>query len=1179
MQFTVQIINAPVFFIRAYFGACKTLSVALLLSLLSIPLVYANTHETKINPATQDLFSAVQVNDLESVKTAITSGADIATKNEQGQTAADIAVEKGHFIIANYLLSQPRIKKVAKPKPAIKAEKQVVQKSKTKKPHLKTATSQKPSGQFPTPKSKPRIGQKKLLKQQQPSQTAELSGALTPPAQQIIIQPVKKPIVKKTSEKQQTAQAVIPPEPTTKTQLAAKPAAKPAEKSSAIGQFFTSLVDLITPEQNTVQKTPPIIPDEVVIIEDPKVVNPTPSQINQTVQNGTEAGISEVPQTAIPPVVPDGFELTEQQPPQVSDTASRTLKRINNLLDNRVEEDEFGLPIDDSNTTGKKTAGKTRAQNRPNMVLPETDYVEIIDGKPNAERPTIQQSDGAPLTIEQRLSKIQRVLNRNITVDTKKILQQNREMIRERAPELYTPRQKRNVTVLPQKPLNQRSDPKSRLENRLARQVERIRRQETPIIEDANGLPEMTASGSPEIGPDDDPDNDNPEQSTPKEAPSLIDRVAKLFSSNKDPLRKNVAPRPDNNVEIVGGYKRAPSQQPPTSIDKDRSGTSRFTPPKAMVYKTDDPETGVKSGRLSPQLLDKIANLLETDDRYDKSNWSADIEVVNPELGNVDAQTAANAASVQTPAPTQETPDTWTTVVEQSPGDGEAPVVVKRIETTVPQDPPLQTSTNAFAQNLPAAANNYLIDVDMAVKDLSGELPPISTVPVIENRAVAASEPIAPSANSQLATVDAETLYTDPLRQLKKRPQPPEKPKQFFSRLSGLFQSPSKKRTSEEPLALEPTEKLASAVIAKTNKQGGGVPSVWPVVNVKLSNVEAINSTPPGVLQRTSLEGVTFSLGQSVNLENSLPPGDDGSDPNNQCVKKNRGTTLFCIEPIDWPEELQKNFIIPTILYTGPMAIVRYDQGSASRLHALFKSEKFENVAKYYESRFGEPTEIWKRSIAPLAKPRQENPTLSWRSRDPETNAVSILEIRQFDDTRGGFPDTKRGAVMLYFANSPKIFPQVSSNELMRIQRASNETKTEENLKSDQTEPTDNTNPAKSATLEAPADDIFPEDDLSKPLDDELDATFDEELNDSLDDGPDSSLDGGIDQPLDEELNNSLDDSPDTTLDSENDNGFDEELDRLLDEEDALEESQSKLLKNGGNSATGDLGPLPLTNN
>jgi hypothetical protein len=133
---------------------------------------------------------------------------------------------------------------------------------------------------------------------------------------------------------------------------------------------------------------------------------------------------------------------------------------------------------------------------------------------------------------------------------------------------------------------------------------------------------------------------------------------------------------------------------------------------------------------------------------------------------------------------------------------------------------------------------------------------------------------------------------------------------------------------------------------------------------------------------------------------------------------------------------MQPDFQVPTILYTGYRAIARYDQGIASRFHALFPSEAFERVISYFQGRFGDPTDVWNRSIAPFAQPRQDNPTLAWRSLDPKTQAVTVLEIRKYDDSRGGFPDTKRGAVMLYLANSPPIFPQVSSHELMRLSRS-----------------------------------------------------------------------------------------------------------------------------------------------
>ena len=54
---------------------------------------------------TQNLFSAVHVNDIAAIKSAIAAGADLAAKNADGRTAADVAVDKGHFIIVHHLLS------------------------------------------------------------------------------------------------------------------------------------------------------------------------------------------------------------------------------------------------------------------------------------------------------------------------------------------------------------------------------------------------------------------------------------------------------------------------------------------------------------------------------------------------------------------------------------------------------------------------------------------------------------------------------------------------------------------------------------------------------------------------------------------------------------------------------------------------------------------------------------------------------------------------------------------------------------------------------------------------------------------------------------------------------------------------------------------------------------------
>ena len=268
---------------------------------------------------------------------------------------------------------------------------------------------------------------------------------------------------------------------------------------------------------------------------------------------------------------------------------------------------------------------------------------------------------------------------------------------------------------------------------------------------------------------------------------------------------------------------------------------------------------------------------------------------------------------------------------------------------------------------------------------------------------------------------------------------------QMVGRIRKLLNGPKDDGKEPNVEALDENDRQSAAEKLLSEALRNGSPtalpdqSQWPVTEVETMNApEGIPPAPrPGVLTRTSLENVVLSMGESVTLENTLPPQQDGIDPLNSCVKKNHGTTLFCVEPVDWPQELRPAFVVPTILYTGPMAITRYDQGSPTRFHSLFDSEKFEQVIAYYQARFGEPTEIWKRSIAPLAKPRMDNPTVTWRSRDKRTNVVTVLEIRKFDDSRGGFPDISRGAVMLYHLNAPSIFPQVSSHELMRLRRSS----------------------------------------------------------------------------------------------------------------------------------------------
>ncbi len=222
---------------------------------------------------------------------------------------------------------------------------------------------------------------------------------------------------------------------------------------------------------------------------------------------------------------------------------------------------------------------------------------------------------------------------------------------------------------------------------------------------------------------------------------------------------------------------------------------------------------------------------------------------------------------------------------------------------------------------------------------------------------------------------------------------------------------------------------------AETSQQTA-ITGSWDVVSVQSAPTAARTLLGGAVVPKTSsavaAAGI-LSMGQTVVLGKAPPIGVDPTARKKACIDKRRGAVLFCIEKIDWPQELENFMQVDTVMYQGLNAIVRYDNGVATRFHALFPSESFNNVVSYYMQRLGNPTNIWRRTISPLAAPERENPTVMWQALNPHTQITSTLEIRQFDDTRGGFPDEKRGAVTLYSAHSGPIFPQVSAFELMRL--------------------------------------------------------------------------------------------------------------------------------------------------
>jgi len=556
----------------------------------------------------------------------------------------------------------------------------------------------------------------------------------------------------------------------------------------------------------------------------------------------------------------------------------------------------------------------------------------------------------------------------------------------------------------------------------------------------------------------------------------VVSALAKFFKSAEG---RNTA------TQASQEYRRGQDQgNPAAEVDDPRPAQLADG---ALKRVAEEPTPGQKPGTMAPGFLDTLSQLF-TSKKEAAPGWSADVEVKDPmgQSGNAKNSmlkpvegSGRRAAQAPLEAPADARGGAWTTTVEMKTGTGDplvlqvskspdptsappagpAAAAVPKPQATADSDlgdlPSLETEKSTAAEDDLPAAKSESSEANLDdLPTVEGEASDAATddLPAAEGDLPAASDDLPPAEGEEPAKSAAKPAvrkprppqpYSDPLR----APDPipardaPRAPRHNLPRLAELKPGPENPASGRGKLRLSPKETLAADRRTKyptlgemAARQHGKSSQLWPVTSLAKNDVTPAARSRPAMLSRTSLLGATLALGESVSLESSLPP-DDGVDGSNQCVKKNRGTTLFCVEPIDWPEALRKKFVVPTILYTGPMAIVRYDQGAASRLHALFPSNEFQAVVEFYQQRYGDPTEIWKRSIAPLAEPRRENPTVAWRSRDPKTNAVTILEVRQYDDTRGGFPDTNRGAVMLYLANSPSIFPQVSSHELMRLKR------------------------------------------------------------------------------------------------------------------------------------------------
>ena len=959
---------------------------------LAFSVVWALPAFSQTSSPIKNLFSAVHVNDMAAIKSAIAAGADLTAKNDDGKTAADVAVDKGHFIIANHLLSVRSTKLAARRALALtptNPKNRLRKKPKRLKAKVASKSSPKSTTSLPLPRTKPvaplrtntatRVSEvlahvvAKKAKSKPARRGKAFKYRIPPRKPNWYLEPMTAALdVGKSSGVEKPNAAHIKPSKVlglfaeSAVEALKKPIVNETSSSpnpgAAVGNFFSSLVDLVSPD------------DEAPKADVAKVAT------NRSEKKATRTG---------KPI---------KQFKTVKESASeRTLRRIQDLLGDAPKEDVFGLPIIEATPT-RKTSTKNASDRILDRLVRVGDKkvsdkkTAYLDDKPGPETGpshdlTKQDRKIIPVstTLQLRLKRLGDAVSRNVQVNTDAILWRGRRPTGDGMLTSSAQRQKvPHATVLtPPSPTDTNPNPQivNPTVERALRPEEWIKHRQTPAdrfvdrvkrikqLEEAQENKYGIPSGKQRASIDD--QNSVKQSIMETENPSVMDRMVGFFGAKK--TQPEVSKPVLTEVPATPEYLTSPSAR---ALPKE--GPAPEIENLKAFGTEDETKPSQQPGTIEPLYLDRLAGLFNEEEKVAQlEGWKAEIKTDKPFHGG---------GELVQKVVEKQTVDLWTTTVDSNMGEGKGPV-------DEVQAPALGRSGGK-------------------------------------------------------RHVMAKMAYEDPLREPQITKAETQK-KTFFRRLTKLVQPKELVSLERESLLLEQDEKLSTAHdvsvggVEDASRTGTDAKTYWPITKLIKPDPAPQTIRSQKALTHTTLTDVTLSMGQSVHLENMYPPGKDGTDPENFCVKKNRGTTLFCIDPIDWADDIKSSFMIATILYTGPMAIVRYDQGQASRLHALFTSTDFDKIAAHYRKRFGEPTEIFKRIIAPLAKPRQDNPTISWRSLDRKTNAITVLEIRKYDDTRGGFPDTNRGAAMLYFTTSPSIFPQVSSHELMRLKRIVDITQTE----------------------------------------------------------------------------------------------------------------------------------------
>ena len=153
------------------------------------------------------------------------------------------------------------------------------------------------------------------------------------------------------------------------------------------------------------------------------------------------------------------------------------------------------------------------------------------------------------------------------------------------------------------------------------------------------------------------------------------------------------------------------------------------------------------------------------------------------------------------------------------------------------------------------------------------------------------------------------------------------------------------------------------------------------------------------------------------------------------CIERALHGSIFCLANLHWPAEIVEKFAVDTAFTLPGEALIRFENGTISRVYAIFDSQSFADVVKHMQRNFGAPSEreiVW---MPVMESPRLPNTTFRWKALSADRKDTMVLEVRNYDDLRRSFADMEHGLVRLYRDGSRPIFKHISTMDLMLMQR------------------------------------------------------------------------------------------------------------------------------------------------